>query len=122
MGERSFRRLEILAGVAALAEEGDESLEIVTTPGMPKTEVADLVKARWKHVLKKSAEELIGVEVDSGPFACLAMLIAEADSAVSDGEDSAVCDGVPKDVSGQVLQDAISAIDDGFDEAAPLLR
>jgi hypothetical protein len=105
-----------------LPEEGDESVEIVATSGMPQAEVADLVEAGWKDVLEKTAEELVGVEVHGGPLVSLAVLVAEADSAVIDGEDSAIGDGMPEDVSGKVLQDTFSTMDSGFDEAVPLLR
>jgi hypothetical protein len=97
-------------------------LEIVAASGMPQTEVADLVEPRRKDVLEKTAEELVDFELHDGPFVCLAVLVPKANSTIVDGEDSAVCDGVPKDVSGQVLEDPISTVDRGLDEAAPLPR
>lgn len=103
-------------------EEGDESVEIVSVTGMPQAEVADLVEARWEDMLEKTPDELVGIEVHGGPLECLAVLVAEADSAMIDGEDSAIGDGVPEDVAGQVLQDPISTMDGGFDEAVPILR
>jgi molybdopterin-guanine dinucleotide biosynthesis protein A len=104
-----------------LAEEGDESVEIVATSGMPQAEVTDFVEARRQDVLEKAAEEFVGFELHHGPFAGLAVLVPKADSAIIDGDDPTVCDGVPEDVSGEVLQDTIPAIDRGLDEAVPLL-
>jgi hypothetical protein len=105
-----------------LLVEGDEPVEIVAASGMPKAEVADFVEARWEHVLEKTPDELIGVEVHGVPLESFAVLVAEADSAVVDGEDSVIGDGMPEDVAGEVLQDTISTFDGGFDKAAPLLR
>jgi hypothetical protein len=105
-----------------LPEEGDESVEIVATSGMPQAEVADFVEARWKDVLEKTAEELVGIEIHGVPLVGLAVLVPKADSAIIDGDDPAICDGVPEDIAGQVLQDAISTINGGLDEAVPLLR
>lgn len=104
-----------------MSEEGDESVEIVATSGMPQAEIADLVEARWKDVLEKATEKFVGFELHHSPFAGLAVLVPKADSAITDGDDPTVCDGVPEDVSGEVLQDTIPAIDRGLDEAAPLL-
>lgn len=105
-----------------LPVDGDEPVEIVAASGMPKAEVSDFMEAGWKHVLEKPPDELIGVEVHGVPLESFAVLVAEADSAVFDGEDSVIGDGMPEDVAGEVLQDTISAIDGGLDEASPLLR
>jgi hypothetical protein len=103
-------------------KEGDKSVEIVATSGMPQAEVADFVEAGRKDVLEKTAEELVGFELHDSPFVGLAVLVSKADSAIIDGDDPAIRDGVPEDVSRQVLQDTISTMDSGFDEAVPLLR
>ena len=121
-GGRSLLHGGRLAGGAPLPEEGDELVEIVATSGMPQAEVADLVEARRQDVLEETAEKLVGFELHDSPFTGLAVLVPKADSAIIDGDDPIICDGVPEDVSGQVLQDTISTMDSGFDEAVPLLR
>ena len=80
---------------------------------MPQAEVADLVQALRQDVLEEAAYELLAGNAAGPPTVGFAMLVADGDSLIVEGDDAGVGDGDAEDVAGEVIQDGVIALAPG---------
>ena len=82
---------------------------IVALGGMPEAEVADLVEAARKHMLKQAAHELLAVKLTDPPAVGLMVLVAKADGVVVKTDDAGVGESEAKDVAREVVEHGLLA-------------
>ena len=68
-------------------------MQETTMTRVPQPVVADLMEAHGQHVLKKTANELLGRKGHRFPTGVPGVLVAEGDLAAFDGKDAVVGDG-----------------------------
>lgn len=90
-----------------LTQESSDSLKLFRTIAVgEKSVVADAHETLGENVEKESSEELDGVESHGALTTALGVvLVAEADFAVVDAEQSLVGDGDPVGIAGEVFED-----------------
>lgn len=72
-------------------------------------------------MLEETTDELLGVKLHGFPLESLAVLITKADTAVICRKNSSIGDGVTENISAQVIQDTLSAVDGRFGVGVPFL-
>jgi hypothetical protein len=82
--------------------------------GVPETVIAYLVKAFWQYMEKETTEELNTLYPFSLPLVRVMVLVFYRNVAFVHGNEPAIGDGNPKDVTGEVLQDSVLTCSVGF--------
>lgn len=88
---------------------------------MPKSAIADFVKAFGEDVLEEAPHELLSFELAGSLFVFLAILVEKGDTLFVHGQDATVVDGHAEDVARQVLQDSLHPLAPGGAVRHPLL-
>jgi len=99
-------------------------LELVqegTMDGTPQPIVPALVEALGPYVRQTAADTRLGWEGQRVPTIGLRVLIAKADLAILDGEQTVVGQRDPMDIPAQVGQDLLCTLDGGFAVDDPAL-
>ena len=103
-------RLGLGLGRARLAEQRGGGGELVVDVGAAvEAEVPDLVEARGEDVEEEAPDELLGREGDLS-----AVLGAEGDGVVVEGDEAVVGDGDPVGVAAEVGEDLASLLEGGL--------
>jgi hypothetical protein len=76
----------------------------------PQPIVADFVEPLGQHVLQEATDELLGGQGHAFPPQVLGVLVAEADLAVLNGEQTAIRQRDPVDIPAQLIQDMHRAL------------
>jgi len=82
--------------------------------GTPQAIVPDFVEPLGQHMLQQAADELGGRQGHGLPAMISGVLVAEADLAVLDREQTAIGQRNPVDIPAQVVQDLLRALEGGF--------
>lgn len=78
---------------------------------MKKPVVADLHESGWQHVLKESADELVGLEIHGSFFAGTKISVSEPYPVIAETEDPPVGNSGSEDV-GSEIPDATFGVSD----------
>ena len=88
---------------------------VVGLRGMPKSEVADLVKAARQHMLEEAAYELITAEPAGSRAAGPAFLVLDGDGLVVETDDAGVGESDAKDVACEIVEHGLLTVAPGGD-------
>jgi len=81
--------------------------------GMPEAEVADFMQAFRQDVLEEAAHELLAGDTAHPPAVGFAMLVADGDRLIVEGDDAGVGDGDAEDIAGEIIEHGLFALAPG---------
>src|ERR1700691_1577884 len=90
--------------------------------GMPEAEVADLMQTLRQDVLEEAAHELLAGDTAHPPAVGFAMLVADGDRLIVEGDDAGIGDGDAEDIAGEIIEHGLLALAPGRAMDDPGLR